>query len=215
MARGIEKSFLSGGGAVPVLRGVDLSIDAGETFAVTGESGSGKSTLLHILGALEIPDAGTVAVDGMNVSDLSDARRAEVRRGRIGLVFQQFNLVPSLTVEANLDLQARLAGRFDSAWTARLAERLGLDPLLRRYPEELSGGQQQRVAIGRAVAHRPGLILADEPTGNLDEATGDAALDLLLDLVSETRAALLTATHSERLASRMGRRLRLSGGTLE
>jgi putative ABC transport system ATP-binding protein len=129
-------------------------------------------------------------------------------------VFQQFNLVPSLTVEANVAIQARLTGRHDPELDARLIERLGLSGMEARYPEQLSGGQQQRVAIARALAARPDLILADEPTGNLDEATGDAVLDLLLELVAETGAALLMVTHSERLAARMGRRLSISRGRL-
>jgi putative ABC transport system ATP-binding protein len=139
---------------------------------------------------------------------------AAFRRVSVGLVFQQFNLIPSLDVAANLAFQARLGGRYDAAWTARLTERLGLEKLLDRYPEQLSGGQQQRVAIGRALAGRPQLILADEPTGNLDEATGDAVLDLMLALMRETDAALLMVTHSNRLASRLGRRLHLAAGKL-
>ena len=132
----------------------------------------------------------------------------------MGLVFQQFNLIPSLDVAANIAFQARLAGRHDLQWCAALAERLGLSKHLTRYPEQLSGGQQQRVAIGRALAARPRLILADEPTGNLDEATGDAVLDLMLSLQAESGAALLLVTHSQRLAQRMGRRLNLAGGRL-
>ena len=132
----------------------------------------------------------------------------------MGLVFQQFNLIPSLDVAANLAFQARLAGVHDADWCRTLAERLGLAKHLDRYPEQLSGGQQQRVAIGRALAARPRLILADEPTGNLDEATGDAVLDLMLALQAETGAGLLMVTHSLRLAARLGRRLNLAGGKL-
>ncbi|MFN6979580.1 MAG: ABC transporter ATP-binding protein, partial [Gemmobacter sp.] len=141
--------------------------------------------------------------------------RAALRRVKVGLVFQQFNLIPSLTAGANLAFQARLAGRHDAARCGHLANRLGIAALLDRYPEQLSGGQQQRVAIGRALAARPQLILADEPTGNLDEATGDAVLDLLLEGVAEAGAALLMVTHSPRLAARLGGRVHLAGGRFQ
>ena len=201
-------------GTVTVLNGVSLTLDRGQTLALAGESGSGKSTLMHLAAGLDTPDTGSIRIDGAEVSTLDDAGRAALRRQTIGLVFQQFNLVPSLTVTQNIAFQARLAGRHDPARDADLAQRLGLADLGARYPEQLSGGQQQRVAIARALAHRPALILADEPTGNLDEATGDAVLDLLLSLVAETGAALLMVTHSDRLAARLDRRLHLSRGQL-
>jgi putative ABC transport system ATP-binding protein len=211
---GVTKSYASAEGPVAVLSGVSLTLAAGESLALTGESGSGKSTLLHLAGALDRPDAGEVRVAGQALSGLDDAGLARVRRDRIGVVFQQFNLIPSLTVAANLSFQARLNGRHDPGHAAALARDLGLEPLLRRYPEELSGGQQQRVAIGRALVARPGLILADEPTGNLDEATGEAVLALMLALVRGSGAALLLVTHSERLAGRLDRRLRLRAGRI-
>ncbi|MBD3678301.1 MAG: ABC transporter ATP-binding protein [Rhodobacteraceae bacterium] len=189
-----------------------MRLEAGETLALTGESGSGKSTLLHIVGGLDAPDSGQVRLDGADIGAFDDAGRAALRRERIGVVFQQFNLIPSLTVEANIAFQARLAGRHDPDWCDTLARRLGLLEQLRKYPEELSGGQQQRVAVARALAVRPRLVLADEPTGNLDEATGDAVLDMMLGLVAETDAALLMVTHSERLAGRLQRRLHLAAG---
>ena len=201
-------------GPVEVLRGVSLTLCAGQTLALTGESGSGKSTLLHLAAALDRPDTGSIRLDGIALGGLDDAGRALLRRDRIGLVFQQFNLIPSLTVAGNIAFQARLSGRHDPARCAMLARRLGIDTLADRYPEDLSGGQQQRVAVARALAHRPALILADEPTGNLDEATGDAVLDLLLDLVRDTGAALMMVTHSTRLAARLDRRLHLSRGVL-
>ncbi|MXQ06800.1 ATP-binding cassette domain-containing protein [Alphaproteobacteria bacterium GH1-50] len=206
----IRKSF----GEVTILDGVSLSLDRGETLALTGDSGSGKSTLLHIAGALEPFDTGEVLINGKALSGLGDAGRAEIRRDAIGLIFQQFNLIPSLDVAANIAFQARLAGREDKDWTAKLIERLGLSDHLGKYPEELSGGQQQRVAIGRALAGRPPLVLADEPTGNLDEATGDAVMDLLFELTETSGAGLLMVTHSPRLAARAGRRLHLRHGTL-
>ena len=210
----VHKTYPSAEGPVAVLNGVSLDLAAGESLALTGESGSGKSTLLHLAGGLDRPDAGQVAVAGVALAGLDDAGLALVRRDRVGIVFQQFNLMPSLSVAANLSFQARLARRQDRAWEAHLAGALGLSSLLNRYPEELSGGQQQRVAIGRALAGRPGLILADEPTGNLDEATGTAVLDLMLALVAEAGAALLMVTHSERLAARLDRRLHLRAGRL-
>ncbi len=210
----VSKGFVTNEGPLPVLRDVSMTLLAGETLALTGESGSGKSTLMHLAGALDVPDAGILQVCGVNVAGLGDRARATVRRDRIGLVFQQFNLIPSLTVGQNIAFQARLAGRYDRTFTGELIVRLGLSDHLTRYPEQLSGGQQQRVAIGRALAGQPALILADEPTGNLDEATGDAVLDLLLDLVATTGAGLMMVTHSGRLAARMERQLHLSHGAL-
>jgi putative ABC transport system ATP-binding protein len=211
---GVAKSYASAEGRVAVLAGVDLSLAKGESLALTGESGSGKSTLLHLIAGLDCPDSGSINIGGTEVAALDDAGRAALRRDRIGLVFQQFNLIPSLSAGTNIGFQARLAGRHDPDWTAHLAEALGLARLLDRFPEELSGGQQQRVAIGRALASRPGLILADEPTGNLDEVTGDAVLDLMLGLVAEAGAALLLVTHSDRLAARLDRRLHLAAGRI-
>ena len=210
----VRKSYATSEGPLEVLRGVSLRLAAGESVALTGESGSGKSTLLHLAGGLDRPDGGAILFEGEDIAGLSESDLAGFRRRSVGLVFQQFNLIPSLDVAANLAFQARLAGRHDAEWSRRLAERLGLAKLLDRYPEQLSGGQQQRVAIGRALAGRPRLILADEPTGNLDEATGDQVLDLMLALQAETGAGLLLVTHSLRLASRLGRRLNLAGGML-
>jgi len=213
-ARGVRKSYATAVGALQVLDGVSLDLAEGETLALTGESGSGKSTLLHLLAALDTPDEGTIVLDGVPLTGLDDAGRAEQRRETVGLVFQQFNLIPALDVAANLAFQARLAGRHDAVWQAQLVKRLGLADCLGRYPEQLSGGQQQRVAIGRALAARPRILMADEPTGNLDEASADAVMGLMLDLVAETGAGLLMVTHSSRLAARLSRRAHLSGGRL-
>ncbi|MBN8910891.1 MAG: ABC transporter ATP-binding protein [Rhizobiales bacterium] len=199
---------------VPVLKGVDLTLAAGESLALLGESGSGKSTLLHLIGGLDDVDGGEIVLDGARVSGLSDSVRAALRRESIGIVFQQFNVVPSLSVADNLAFQARLAGRFDPAWQSELLDRLGLAALGARYPEQLSGGQQQRVAIGRALAVKPRLLIADEPTGNLDEATGDEVLALALDLVRRTGCGFLMVTHSTRLAARLDRQLTLASGVL-
>ena len=145
---------------------------------------------------------------------MSDSGRAAIRREKLGLVFQQFNLIPSLTVAGNLAFQARIAGRYDAAWLNHLTDRLGLGDLIERYPEQLSVGQQQRVAIGRTLAAKPLMLLADEPTGNLDEATGDEVLALSLELVSQTGCGFLMVTHSTRLAALLDRRLTLSNGRL-
>jgi putative ABC transport system ATP-binding protein len=215
VASEVTKTYRTGDEAVRVLDGVDLTLAAGESLALTGESGSGKSTLLHLVAGLDSPDSGRLVVDGTDMAQATDAQRAALRRDGVGLVFQQFNLIPSLDIAANLAFQARLAGRYDAAWASELAQVLGLEALLQRYPEQLSGGQQQRVAIGRALAARPRLVLADEPTGNLDETTGDAVMALLLRLVAQTGAGLLMVTHSPRLAARLDRRVHLSAGRLQ
>ena len=211
----ITKSFASAEGRVEVLRAASLRVPRAQSHALTGESGSGKSTLLHIAAGLEAPDSGRVLIGEADLTTLDDTGRAALRRGQVGLIFQQFNLIPSLNVADNLGFQARLAGCHDAAFTADLAQRLGVAELLTRYPEQLSGGQQQRVAIGRCLAARPALVLADEPTGNLDEATGDRVLDLMLELTAEAGAALLLVTHSPRLAARCDRRHHLRAGRMD
>ncbi|WP_295555269.1 ABC transporter ATP-binding protein [uncultured Hyphomicrobium sp.] len=211
---GLVKSYATPQGPLPVLKGVDLTLSAGESLALLGESGSGKSTLLHLIGGLDEVDGGEIVLDGVRVTELADGARAALRRERVGVVFQQFNLVPSLTVAGNLAFQARIAGRYDVAWQDELVCRLGLSGLEGRYPEQLSGGQQQRVAIGRALAVRPRLLIADEPTGNLDEATGDEVLGLALDLIARTGCGFLMVTHSTRLASRLDRQVTLAAGVL-
>jgi putative ABC transport system ATP-binding protein len=208
----IHKTYQTADGPFAVLRGVDLTLDAGETLALTGESGSGKSTLLHLIGGLDAPDKGKIEIAGENIAAMDDRGRAALRRGTVGVVFQQFNLIPSLTVADNIAFQARLSDQFDAAWAATLADRMGLSGHLNKYPEQLSGGQQQRVAIARTLAPKPRIVLADEPTGNLDETTAKAVMDLMLELVSETDAGLLMVTHSDALAARMARRLHLRAG---
>jgi putative ABC transport system ATP-binding protein len=210
--RNLTKTYRSAGEQIVVLRGVNLSIAAGERVALTGESGSGKSTVLHLIAGLDAPDGGDIRLAGTSVPDLTDAGRAALRRDRLGLVFQQFNLIPSLNVEDNLVFQSRIADRHDAVWHGELVERLGLGGLLKRYPEQLSGGQQQRVAIGRALAARPLLLLADEPTGNLDETTADDVLALARDLVARTGCGFLMVTHSTRLAATLDRQINLHAG---
>lgn len=210
----IKKTYDGADGPVPVLRGIDMEVAAGETLALTGESGSGKSTLLHLIGGLDTADAGAIVLNGQDISHMNDAGRAAVRRNSVGIIFQQFNLIPSLDIAANIAFQARLAGVYDAAVADDLASALGLGTHLRKYPEQLSGGQQQRVAIARALAAKPQLILADEPTGNLDEATASEVMAQMLALVTQTGAALVMVTHSPRLAAQMGRQLHLSQGLL-
>ncbi|MFT4700527.1 MAG: putative ABC transport system ATP-binding protein [bacterium] len=213
-AKDIHKTYATADGPFDVLRGVDLTLGAGESLALTGESGSGKSTLLHLIGGLDTPDRGQIEIAGADIAAMDDNGRAALRRGTVGVVFQQFNLIPSLRVTENIAFQARLAGQNDVAWNQTLADRMGLTPHLRKYPEQLSGGQQQRVAIARTLAPKPKLVLADEPTGNLDEATAAAVMSLMLELVADTGAGLLMVTHSLTLAGRLDRRVHLRAGQI-
>lgn len=213
--KAIQKSFRTNEGEVPVLSDISLSLLAGETLALRGESGSGKSTLLHIAGALELPDGGSVEIAGENLSEMDDAERAAVRRRDVAIIFQQFNLIPSLTVASNITFQANLSGPADKTKIEKIVSALGLMDQMKKYPEALSGGQQQRVAIARALVAEPKLLLADEPTGNLDEKTAQAVLEQMLKLVAETETALMVVTHSQNVAARMDRQLLLIEGKLQ
>ena len=213
--KAVQKSFRTNEGEVPVLSDISLSLLAGETLALRGESGSGKSTLLHIAGALELPDGGSVEIAGKNLSEMDDAERAAVRRRDVAIIFQQFNLIPSLTVASNITFQANLSGPVDKTKIEKIVSALGLMDQMKKYPEALSGGQQQRVAIARALVAEPKLLLADEPTGNLDEKTAQAVLEQMLKLVGETDTALMVVTHSQNVAARMDRQLLLIEGTLQ
>ena len=210
----LRKVYDGGNPKRPILDEVSVSVTAGETVALTGESGSGKSTLLHLISGLDGFQSGEITVDGIALSGMDDAGRAALRRNHVALVFQQFNLIPSLTVDQNIAFHARLSDRDDPAWRDEVTKRLGLAEHGDKYPETLSGGQAQRVAIGRSLAVRPPLLLADEPTGNLDEATAETVLDLMLDLVADVRAALLLVTHSEKIAARLDRHIHLSSGKI-
>ena len=211
----IQKSFRTNEGEVPVLSDISLNVLAGETLALRGESGSGKSTLLHIAGALELPDGGSVEIAGRDLSKMDDAERAAVRRRDVAIIFQQFNLIPSLTVASNITFQANLSGPVDKTKIEKTVSALGLADQMKKYPEALSGGQQQRVAIARALVAEPKLLLADEPTGNLDEKTAQAVLEQMLKLVAETDTALMVVTHSQNVAARMDRQLLLIEGKLQ
>jgi putative ABC transport system ATP-binding protein len=210
----IEKSYLTAEGPLKVLRGISFELEAGKSLALIGESGCGKSTLLHLVAGLDQADSGHINLAGTDLMGLNDTARANLRRGTVGLVFQQFNLIPSMNVAANLAFHAQLSERYDATWTNTIITKLGLADLLQRYPEQLSGGQQQRVAIGRTLAAKPLLVLADEPTGNLDEATGDAVLDLMLSMVKDAGSALIMATHSPRLAGRLDGYIKLHAGLI-
>ena len=213
--RNLTKTFKTSDGDIPVLSGINLDLEAGETLALTGESGSGKSTLLHLVGGLDVSECGSIVLDGQDLTKLDDKGRSKVRRETVGIIFQQFNLIPSMDVASNIAFQARLSGEIDQSTIESLSERLGIKEQLSKYPEQLSGGQQQRVAIARTLAARPKLILADEPTGNLDEDTAEQVLTQMLSLVQETGASLMMVTHSERLAKKLGHRLHLRSGQLQ
>jgi len=211
----IRKSYGTNEGKVLVLNDVSLTLFAGETLALRGESGSGKSTLLHIAGALELPDEGHVEIGGKELSKMDDTGRAAVRRKDIAIIFQHFNLIPSLNVAANINFQANLSGPVDKIKLEKIVSSLGLSDQMGKYPEALSGGQQQRVAIARALVTEPKLLLADEPTGNLDEQSSQSVLEQMLTLVAETNTALMVVTHSRNVAARMDKELQLVGGRLK
>ncbi|TVT48198.1 MAG: ABC transporter ATP-binding protein [Denitromonas halophila] len=211
---GVVKRYAQPEGEVTVLAGVDLAIAAGEAVALLGESGSGKSTLLHLAAGLDTPDAGIIQVGGQTLAAMDDRALAALRRGTVSLVFQQFHLIGTLSVADNIRFQAALCGRLDAAFEAELVDRLGLATQLDKYPHQLSGGQQQRVAIARALLHRPALVLADEPTGNLDERSSGAVMALFRDLVKAAGSALLMVTHSRDMADYLDRRLWLREGRL-
>jgi putative ABC transport system ATP-binding protein len=204
--QGLSKSF----GETRVFHDVSLALAAGEFIALLGESGVGKSTLLNCIAGLERADAGQVVVDGQDLSTLNEAERARLRRAKLGFVFQAFHVLPHLTVAENVALPLLLLGRPDDARVAQLLVDVGLDGLGGRFPAQLSGGQLQRVAIARSVVHAPGLILADEPTGNLDPSTAERVLGVLLAQVRGAGAACLLVTHSAAAAAHADRVLRLT-----
>jgi lipoprotein-releasing system ATP-binding protein len=214
---GVTRAFEQGGVRIEVLRGVDLAIGAGEIVALLGPSGSGKSTLLQAVGLLEGGFGGKVEVDGHDASAMNGDARTDVRRSSIGFVYQFHHLLPDFTALENVTLAGLVAGRERGDAQARaraLLVALGLAARLEHKPSQLSGGEQQRVAVARALANAPRLVLADEPTGNLDEATADTVFDEFLRLVREQGASALIATHNERLAARMDRVVRLKEGRL-
>ena len=216
LASGLAKQVSVGTELITILDGVELESKHGEAVAILGASGSGKSTLLGLLAGLDTPTAGKVFIDGVDIFALDEDGRAALRGRMIGFVFQSFQLLPNLTALENVMLPLELAGT-PNARTAASAvlERVGLAARLKHYPNQLSGGEQQRVAIARAFATHPLLLMADEPTGNLDTATGEQVIDLLFELNQEQGTTLLLVTHDEALAARCGRRFTLSNGRLQ
>ena len=210
----VSKRYRVGGEEVVALDAVDLTVEPGEFVSLVGRSGSGKSTLLHLAGGVDRPDSGRVVVDGVDLATIGAGARARLRRRRIGFVFQFFQLLPALTVAENVALPLMLDGGRGDEPVRILLERVGLAAKARRYPPELSGGEMQRVAIARALVAGAPLILADEPTGNLDSSTGTAVLDLLTEQVAEAGAALLLVTHDPAAAERAQRMFTLSDGKL-
>jgi len=202
------------GGADPVLDALDLELVAGERVAVLGRSGSGKSSLLNLLGAMARPSAGTLEFNGLDMAAWSEAERTAFRRAHLGFVFQAYNLLPSLTVAENVALPLELNARCDPERVAELLAALDIAALAERFPDQLSGGEQQRTAIARAVVHRPALILADEPTGNLDRDSGLAVITLFEQAVKDSGAALVMATHSLDMVGHASRVLRIESGRL-
>ena len=213
----LEKSYADGPAVVRVLEALDLEVGAGERVAIVGASGVGKSTLLHLLGALDRPSGGQVLFDGTDLFTRSESELAAFRNREVGFVFQFHHLLGDFTALENVMLPALIGRQPSSAARTRAAdllERVGLRDRLHHRPGELSGGEQQRVAVARAVVQRPRLLLADEPTGNLDRATGEGVQELLIDLNREHGSALVVATHNDQLAAAMGRTLRLADGRL-
>ncbi|HXP31841.1 MAG TPA: ATP-binding cassette domain-containing protein [Stellaceae bacterium] len=211
----LHLTLASAAGAVNVLRGISLRIEAGESVGLVGPSGSGKSTLMMVLGGLERPSAGRVQIAGLDLGRLDEDALARLRRDAIGIVFQSFHLVPTMTALENVAMPLEFAGRADAFARARAGlEEVGLGQRLLHYPAQLSGGEQQRVAIARAFIAAPKLLLADEPTGNLDGATGQLVIDLLFRLRAERGTTLLLITHDHALASRCGRIVALADGRI-
>lgn len=214
-ARGLTFKVAAAGGEVNILRGLDLEVQRGEAVGLVGPSGSGKTTLLMLLAGLERPSGGTLAVAGAELGRMDEDALARFRRDNLGIVFQAFHLVPTMTALENVAVPLEFAGRADAFDRARVAlERVGLGHRLTHYPGQLSGGEQQRAALARAVVAEPSLLLADEPTGNLDGATGQKVMDLLFGLREQLGTTLVLITHDPALAARCGRQIRMADGRL-
>jgi len=217
VASGLRKNYTLGSQELEVLRGVDVRVRRGEALVIVGASGAGKSTLLHLLGGLDAPSAGDVSLDGASLFAMSRAERTKLRNEQIGFVFQSYNLLPELDALENVCMPALLQPRKRDGVTERgveLLKAVGLGARLGHRPAELSGGEQQRVAVARALMNRPSLVLADEPTGNLDSKTGEAILDLLWRLREESGTTLVMVTHDEHVATRGERVLEIADGRI-
>jgi putative ABC transport system ATP-binding protein len=212
--RNLSKSFTQPEGVVRVLDALNFEMAAGTSVALQGESGSGKSTLLHLIAGLDKPDRGEIKIGGEKLSGLNESALAEMRRQQVSLVFQQFHLITTLTIADNIRFQAALCGRFDAEFEDELIQRLGLGSQLKKYPHQLSRGQQQRVAIARSLLHKPPLVLADEPTGNLDEQSSHEVMSLFSELVKNAGSSLLMVTHSRDMAAFMDSSVLLHNGQL-
>ena len=211
----LHLSLVGGAGAVNILRGINLSVAKGETISIIGPSGAGKTTLLMALSGLERPTSGEITVAGTALKALDEDALAKFRREHIGIVFQSFHLVPTMTALENVSLPLEFSGRHNPAQTAKAAlEKTALGDRLDHFPGELSGGEQQRVALARAFVATPSLLLADEPTGNLDRETGSMVMDLLFDLQKESGTTLVLVTHDENLAKRCDRSIEMVDGRL-
>ena len=213
--RDVHLTLSSAAGPVIILRGIDLEVAAGSSVSVVGPSGSGKSSLMSLIGGIERPTAGSIQVDGIDLAGLDEDGLAEFRRDRLGILFQSFHLIPTMTAIENVALPMELAGDRDAFPAARsLLCEVGLEQRIEHYPGQLSGGEQQRVALARALVNRPRLLLADEPTGNLDGDTGRAVVDLIFGACAARGMTLLLITHEPGLAARCGRRLHMDRGRL-
>jgi putative ABC transport system ATP-binding protein len=211
----LTRTFPSGGRELPVLKSITLDVPDGAFVAILGPSGSGKSTLLGLLAGLDRPTSGRVWLDGVDLSSLSEDERARLRGEKVGFVFQSFQLIPTLTARENIQVPLELRGLEAQGRADELLARVGLEGRGHHFPSQLSGGEQQRVALARAFSHRPRVLFADEPTGNLDAATGARVIELMSDLNREVGTTLILVTHDQTLAARAGRIVRLHDGALQ
>lgn len=218
-ARNIHKKYQQGTSELPILKGVDLDVSMGEVLALVGPSGAGKSTLLHILGGLDKPNEGDVLLEGKSIYTVNDTERARVRNRQVGFVFQFYHLLPEFTALENVALPALITSgvakpQASQVRAQELLEKVGLKDRVTHRPHELSGGEQQRVAIARALTNKPKIVLCDEPTGNLDSQSGEAIIELLLDLNKSENQTLVIVTHDEKIAARSNRVVRIKDGKL-
>lgn len=212
---GLEKTYSSGNKQLTVLQDISFDVTQGQTFSIVGPSGSGKTTLLGLCAGLDAPNAGTVELCGQDLNDLNEDQRAQLRNKEVGFIFQNFQLLPTLTALENVSVPLELQGSKEATKKSKaLLEKVGLGDRIHHYPSQLSGGEQQRVALARAFSNAPSILFADEPTGNLDEETGEKVIQLLLDLNTERGTTLVIITHDLELANRTQQILKLKGGKI-